>query len=165
MALGNRQEKKVKDETLGFSFTHKEVIEVDNETEAEIAVKFGPGVNSAVIVWEGSTESDKSGKIGITQTNGKTNVKLVTANKSYNMIAAAQLSSAITDVTDATNGVYVINRGGSITAVRNTPYDSLNALPKLFNIIPDGGIITEPILGISIDSQVNAQKGTLTIYY
>lgn len=165
MALGNRQEKKVKDETLGFSFTHKEVIEVDNATETEIAVKFGPGVNHAVMTWKGDDSNSHDPKLGITNTNGQTNVKLITKSKTYNMIAVAQLASAVADVTGANDSVFIINRGGVIQGMRNTPYANLVSMPKMFDMIPDGGVISEPIAGISIDSGINNQKGTLTIYY
>lgn len=165
MALGIKQEKKVKDDALGYSFTHKDVIEVDNATASEVAIKFGTGVNNAVLTWAGTNESGYNYTIGITNTNGKTNIKLVTATKTYNMIAVGQLATAITDVINAHDILFVINRGGTITGYKNASYADTTALPKSCQFIPDGGVINEPILGISIDSTTANLAGTLTIYY
>lgn len=166
MAIGNREEKKLKNETLGYSFTHHsyyEVVEDEASTSnpKEIAFQFGAGCNEAVITYKADEAGQKS---GITFTLGKTNVKVVTAKKTYNMIAAAGLSTAATAITNSGAIAIKISKGGYIDF-----YDMLNeatteAFAKTLTLIPDGGFIAEPILGISINATTPA-VGYFNLYY
>lgn len=166
MAIGNREEKKLKNETLGYSFTHHgyyEVVEDEASTSnpKEIAFQFGAGCNEAVITYEADEAGQKS---GITFTAGKTNVKVVTAKKTYNMIVAAGLSTAATAITNSSAIAIKLSKGGYIDL-----YDALNeetteAFAKTLTLIPDGGYIAEPILGISINATTPA-VGYFNLYY
>lgn len=166
MAIGNREEKKLKNETLGYSFTHHsyyEVVEDEASTSnpKEIAFQFGAGCNEAVITYKADEAGQKS---GITFTSGKTNVKVVTAKKTYNMIAAAGLSTAATAIANSGAISIKLSKGGYIDF-----YDALNeetteAFAKTLTLIPDGGYIAEPILGLSINATTPA-VGYFNLYY
>lgn len=166
MAIGNREEKKLKNETLGYSFTHHgyyEVVEDEASTSnpKEIAFQFGAGCNEAVITYKADEAGQKS---GITFTSGKTNVKVVTAKKTYNMIAATGLSTAATAITNAEGLCLKISKGGYIDMFDVLNEEGIAAFGKTLTLIPDGGFIAEPILGISINATTPV-VGYFNLYY
>ena len=165
MAIGNREEKKLKNETLGYSFTHHgyyEVVEdeASTATPKEIAFQFGAGCNEAVITYKADEAGQKS---GITFTTGKTNVKVVTAKKTYNMIAAG-LSAAANAITNSGAITIKLSKGGYIDMYDTTDESTVDAFAKTLTLIPDGGYIAEPILGISINATTPA-VGYFNLYY
>lgn len=166
MAIGNREEKKLKNETLGYSFTHHgyyEVIE-DEASESnpkEIAFQFGAGCNEAVITYKADEAGQKS---GITFTTGKTNVKVVTAKKTYNMIVATAFATAATSVAGSGAIAIKLSKGGYIDLYDMLNEETTTAFAKTVALIPDGGYIAEPILGISINATTPA-VGYFNLYY
>lgn len=166
MAIGNREEKKLKNETLGYSFTHHsyyEVVEDEASTSnpKEIAFQFGAGCNEAVITYEADETGQKS---GITFTAGKTNVKVVTAKKTYNMICATGLSTAAASITSSGAICLKVTKGGYIDIFDMLNEETTAAFAKTVALIPDGGFIAEPILGISINATTPA-VGYFNLYY
>lgn len=166
MAIGNREEKKLKNETLGYSFTHHgyyEVVEDEASTSnpKEIAFQFGAGCNEAVITYKADDAGQKS---GITFTTGKTNVKVITAKKTYNMIAATGLSTAANAITNSGAIAIKISKGGYIDMYDMLDEETTTAFAKTLTLIPDGGYIAEPILGISINATTPA-VGYFNLYY
>lgn len=166
MAIGNREEKKLKNETLGYSFTHHgyyEVVEdeASTATPKEIAFQFGAGCNEAVITYKADEAGQKS---GITFTTGKTNVKLVTAKKTYNMIVATSFSTAATAITNSGAIAIKLSKGGYIDMYDMLDESTTEAFAKTVALIPDGGYIAEPILGLSINATTPA-VGYFDLYY
>lgn len=166
MAIGNREEKKLKNETLGYSFTHHgyyEVVEDEASTAnpKEIAFQFGAGCNEAVITYKADEAGQKS---GITFTTGKTNVKVVTAKKTYNMIAATGLSTAANAIANSGAIAIKLSKGGYIDLYDVLDASTVDAFAKTLTLIPDGGYIAEPIVGISINATTPA-VGYFNLYY
>lgn len=166
MAIGNREEKKLKNETLGYSFTHHgyyEVIEdeASSTNPKEIDFQFGAGCNEAVITYKADDPGQKS---GITFTAGKTNLKVVTAKKTYNMIVATGISSAATAINSSGAICLKLSKGGYIDIYDVLDESTVDAFGKTVTLIPDGGYIAEPILGISINATTPA-VGYFNLYY
>lgn len=166
MAIGNREEKKLKNETLGYSFTHHgyyEVIEdeASSTNPKEINFQFGAGCNEAVITYKADDPGQKS---GITFTAGKTNLKVVTAKKTYNMIAATGLSTAANAIANSGAVAIKISKGGYMDFYDMLDESTVDAFARTLTLIPDGGYIAEPILGISINATTPA-VGYFNLYY
>lgn len=166
MAIGNREEKKLKNETLGYSFTHHgyyEVVEdeASSTNPKQIDFQFGAGCNEAVITYKADDVGQKS---GITFTAGKTNLKVVTAKKTYNMMVATGLSTAANSITNSGAICLKLSKGGYIDIYDVLDESTIDAFARTVTLIPDGGYIAEPILGISINATTPA-VGYFNLYY
>lgn len=163
MSIGSKEQKKLKSETLGYSYPNHEQYIAYGDPGQEVAFTLGNGVNEATVIW---TAEEAGSKCGITMTTGKTNIKLVTRAGDIKVIAVTNLSSAATSIIAADRLMIKLDRGGVMKLVPlPEDFESVDAFPKEITCIPVTGFVPDPILGISIDTDASKVVGYFDLYY
>lgn len=148
----------------GFSFlrTKKETfVSTVEKPLDEVAISFTPGTAEAVIY---KHENDTAGgsPLSTTWQEFQDSVKIVTKEKTYTMAITAELGTATSNL-NATNIIIELRKGGILRFIIPTPEGATSVTKSVF-LVPREPI-TEPILGISIDTTGKKFNSTFTINY
>lgn len=146
----------------GFSFSRTKTetfVSTSNELLAEVAFHFSPGTAEAVIY---KHDNEASSMFSTAWQTFADSIKLVTKKKTYNLVMSAEFGT-VTNNINSTNLIIELRKGGILRFIIPTP-DGATSVTKSCFLVPTEPI-TEPILGISINTEGKTFNSTFTINY